>query len=102
MMYKCKLLKVFNLLFLKFLRDDLLNFNQILNKTVRLRSLSNHKNLLNIIMIVLYFNTVLGAMLIQALIDAAASVIVFSKKYKSYNSNLFSKKKRGKRAFINT
>jgi hypothetical protein len=89
MMYKCKLLKVFNLLFLKFLRDDLLNFNQILNKTVRLRSLSNHKNLLNIIMIVLHFNTGLGAMLIQALIDAAASVIVFSKKYKSYNSNLF-------------
>jgi hypothetical protein len=40
-------------------------------------------------MIVLYFSTGLGTMLIQALIDAAASVIVFSKKYRSYNSNLF-------------
>ena len=44
-------------------------------------------------MIVLYFDPKLGAMLVQALIAAAASVIVFSKNVKAKNSKFFSIKK---------
>lgn len=47
-------------------------------------------------MIVLYFDPGLGAMLVQALIAAAASVIVFSKNVKAKIQNFFSNKKRGK------
>jgi len=44
-------------------------------------------------MIVLYFDPGLGAMLVQALIAAAASVIVFSKNVKAKIQNfLFNKK----------
>ena len=44
-------------------------------------------------MIVLYFDPGLGAMLVQALIAAAASVIVFSKNVKAKIQNFFSNKK---------
>jgi len=44
-------------------------------------------------MIVLYFDPGLGAMLIQALIAAAASVIVFSKNVNAKIQNFFSNKK---------
>lgn len=44
-------------------------------------------------MIVLYFDPGLGAMLVQALIAAAASVIVFSKNVKDKIQNFFSNKK---------
>ena len=44
-------------------------------------------------MIVLYFDPGLGAMLVQALIAAAASVIDFSKNVKAKIQNFFSNKK---------
>ena len=47
-------------------------------------------------MIVLYFDPGLGAMLVQALIAAAASLIVFSKNVKAKIQNFFSNKKGGK------
>ena len=51
------------------------------------------QNLLNFIMIVFYFDPGLGAMLVQALIAAAASVIVFSKNVKAKIQNFLSNKK---------
>ena len=44
-------------------------------------------------MIIIYFDPGLGAMLIQALVAAAASVIVFSKNVKAKIQTFFSSKK---------